>query len=545
MSQTIKTAHKLSDCDECFRTHYTAQKSFPAKPVYTPPHIVQIDMPDDLAEATFIALSMESLDNESMVRYGHAFVDGLTNHKKVDKHRTKSEQSQEKRKLMIQCRDAVEHEMTKAVPKTILKENESLKGYNRKRLSEFYDGPSTSKKKKKTHSPNFDTVTWDKRKVIDDLHQAESQGEKINWSCFAREHGVEGKNGGQVVKEFAILSNINTTILDKQESKSRSRSTKKKIPGYQISIPTFPPVKVVKAAWTDMVESGELLLGVTCTPYTITRYVTEQGKVKPQNIKVEGRKIPLKELRAKLLSRQEKYMHLYTDAKIDTTKVDELKEAVQIHNLTHPDTDIEQLKKVLRTTQQTRYLTFWHDHATMLGRGYIMMTVHTIFDPAVFNSTREDDKDTVQTLVEEPYMYMFGLNSSSIEDQATLIVDRVDCLEEMDEPLIASNGVPVTDIIRFFVGDHTAKQFERGTQCGGVYKCGSCGCKSSLIDDQAHALQCSTRSLTELQALAIGGVLGKVPCTVKPLYVPDLVVKDIRKELVARGVKDVAKKRIE
>ena len=111
----------------------------------------------------------------------------------------------------------------------------------------------------------------------------------------------------------------------------------------------------------------------------------------------------------------------------------------------------------------------------------------------------------------------------------------------MDEPLIASNGVPVTNIIRFFVGDHgsrdhPAKQFERGTQCGGVYKCGSCGCQSSPMNDQAHALQCSTHSLTELQALAIGVVLGKVPCTVKPLYVPDLVVRDIRAELVARGV---------
>ena len=112
----------------------------------------------------------------------------------------------------------------------------------------------------------------------------------------------------------------------------------------------------------------------------------------------------------------------------------------------------------------------------------------------------------------------------------------------MDEPLIASNGVPVIDIIRFFVGDHgsrdhPAKQFERGTQCGGVYKCGSCGCQPSLMDDQAHALQCSTRS-----KLAIGVVLGKVPCTVKPLYVPDLVVRDIRAELVARGLKNVPRK---
>ena len=53
-----------------------------------------------------------------------------------------------------------------------------------------------------------------------------------------------------------------------------------------------------------MMESGELLLGVICTPYTTTCYVLDQGKVKTQNNKVEGRKIPLQELRAKLLSRQ-------------------------------------------------------------------------------------------------------------------------------------------------------------------------------------------------------------------------------------------------
>ena len=132
-----------------------------------------------------------------------------------------------------------------------------------------------------------------------------------------------------------------------------------------------------------MMGSGELLLGVTCTPYTTTRYVTEEGKVKTQSNKVEGRKLPPQELRAKLLSRQEKNMHLYTDAKTDSMKAEELKETVKIHNLTHHDTDIEQLKKVLRTTQRTRYLIFWHDHATMLGRGYIMMTVHTIFDLAL------------------------------------------------------------------------------------------------------------------------------------------------------------------
>ena len=34
--------------------------------------------------------------------------------------------------------------------------------------------------------------------------------------------------------------------------------------------------------------------------------------------------------------------------------------------------------------QRTRTLAFWHDHATILGHGYILMTVHVIYDTAVF-----------------------------------------------------------------------------------------------------------------------------------------------------------------
>ena len=63
--------------------------------------------------------------------------------------------------------------------------------------------------------------------------------------------------------------------------------------------------------------------------------------------------------------------------------------------------------------------------------------------------------------------------------------------------------------------------------------------------DQVHAMQCKTRTLHELQMLAIGGVLGKVPGVLKPLYVPDLPVHEIRKELHARRVKDIHRNRTE
>ena len=67
-----------------------------------------------------------------------------------------------------------------------------------------------------------------------------------------------------------------------------------------------------------------------------------------------------------------------------------------------------------------------------------------------------------------------------------LVADRLECLQELAEAVVAPNGVPITDKMRFFCGDKPAQQFERGTQVGGSYKCGSCGCKDSVMQDLMH-----------------------------------------------------------
>ena len=158
---------------------------------------------------------------------------------------------------------------------------------------------------------------------------------------------------------------------------------------------------------------------------------------------------------------------------------------------------------------------------------------------------KKDVSPPIQTFVEQPEIYLLALNSTSIQDQAAIIKDRVECLHSVSEPIISSGGVSVHDIIRFFTGDHPAKQFERGTQVGGIYKCSGCGCKSYMMDDQAHALACTTRTTEELQSVAIQGVLGRVPCIIKPLYVKHLSIAEIRQELRARGVADVDRLREE
>lgn len=66
----------------------------------------------------------------------------------------------------------------------------------------------------KSHSPDFSTVTWDKDKVLLDLQQHPPAAPSINWQQFASQHGVPGQNAGQVVKEFAQKSGIDTEKLD-------------------------------------------------------------------------------------------------------------------------------------------------------------------------------------------------------------------------------------------------------------------------------------------------------------------------------------------
>jgi len=201
---------------------------------------------------------------------------------------------------------------------------------------------------------------------------------------------------------------------------------------------------------------------------------------------------------------------------------------------------LAEMKETIRKYQRSRMLCLWHDHGTVLGSGIILVTAHVIYDPAVFMTTHEYNLTpglkvhSVQTEVEMPEVHLIALGTSSAEDQAFLIADRVECLRELDQPIRTENGVEIQDSVRVFTGDHPAAQFERGTQQGGTYKCGSCGCKATMMDDQAHALYCHCRSLKEIQSIATAGVFGRQPIKVKPF--DKLRVSELREELRKRGV---------
>ena len=62
-----------------------------------------------------------------------------------------------------------------------------------------------------------------------------------------------------------------------------------------------------------MIRSERLTLGEPCAPYTLTKYSNVDGQPQKTEMEVYGRKIPLLEIRKRLLKRHEEYMHLHTN----------------------------------------------------------------------------------------------------------------------------------------------------------------------------------------------------------------------------------------
>ena len=84
---------------------------------------------------------------------------------------------------------------------------------------------------------------------------------------------------------------------------------------------------------------------------------------------------------------------------------------------------------------------FWHDHATLANRGFLKIILHTLRDKPVHLSDKEYDTKTrqkvnVQSEVKQPEVHMLVLGNSSVEDQAAVISDRLECIQEVANPLI-------------------------------------------------------------------------------------------------------------
>lgn len=313
------------------------------------------------------------------------------------------------------------------------------------------------------------------------------------------------------MKEFAQHNGIDVVQLDHREPNTRMRRRKLRLPGNSISAPVHTTVEGIKDEWSNMIRTGELSVGEECTPHIITKYSTAGGDLTAKTTTVYGRKVPMLDLRQKLLKKHEEYMHLHTDQQLadmngEALQRELLKRKIQITR----DMSEEAMRQTLRQSERTRTIALWHDHSTLLSHGYVLVTIKIVYDQAVFITNSEllqrSTVRDIQSYTEEPEVHILALSSSSIEDQTALVSDRLSCIATLSTELTSSKGVPVKDRLVFFCGDKPAAQFERGAQQGGDFPCATCGCRASCMDDLAHCLNLEWRNTEQLQSTATKGM---------------------------------------
>ena len=92
---------------------------------------------------------------------------------------------------MKKCRDKVNEQLAENVALHTFAEDESLACYQRKRLAQSFEKPPAPKKPN-SHSSSSSNLSVDKENILHDLREFPDDT-KINWSEFARSHGVSNK----------------------------------------------------------------------------------------------------------------------------------------------------------------------------------------------------------------------------------------------------------------------------------------------------------------------------------------------------------------
>ena len=203
----------------------------------------------------------------------------------------------------------------------------------------------------------------------------------MNWSELGRQSGLTVPNMGQKVKAVATECGIDVALYVGSKSCS-SRLSKSKLPGNEISIPCMPTIATLREDVNHLIDSGKLSMGEPCSHYMVVRSSVCDGKLVNVPAQIYGRKIPLLERRTKLLKKQEQFMHLNTDERIDSLSLEKVKSRLDgFHELT---TEISDHFALLKKLQRSRTMVLWHDHSTILGSGYLLMIIHTLYDPDVF-----------------------------------------------------------------------------------------------------------------------------------------------------------------
>ena len=123
-------------------------------------------------------------------------------------------------------------------------------------------------------------------------------------------------------------------------------------------------------------------MGLPIVPQTFERISVKDNKVVTEDIVTEGRKVPLKEIRSKMLKEHQNYMRVYSDQHYIAEK-DQMLLFLKKYNEYYPQFDALSVNEICPkqdVLMETQNLMFWHDGSGISNRSYLMIMVSCMFD---------------------------------------------------------------------------------------------------------------------------------------------------------------------
>ena len=522
LSVSQKSAHSLSNCVACATQYEQLQQSFPLLPLFRLPLMtIENKSPQEVNAAvqkatgkTFAQLAasqgyMPAAEVKRIVR-------------KAEKKCIRETQQK--------CTAELTSELDSSAIQAVYSTDVSLSKYSKLRMMQFFNEPSEQASTKKRFPVQFHECDR-----FDELKQT-----LINWdpattfvaSELAKDFNILGTDSSHKIRLLAREVNPSIPGL---EIVQKRKSTRRKYPGTCKPIGVPPPKKRLVEHDRLMVDSGILKEGLPCVPVKLRRF--RDGVA--VEIEAHGRKFPLVEVRQSLLDASEQFMRLHSDSDIHSMSRDDVLGILQLgarYSMQQSaDATVEDLKAQLTRFERNRSIWMWHDHSSLASHGILAVMVGVLYDPVVFR-TEDEIGRSVQECIEEGTIHMLAHASSTLEDEAILIPERLAELDGLTDEITSSSGIKIVDTLRFFKGDKPAAQFEAGVSCGGNYPCVGCTCHRDRFADFAHAVQCEQRSVKGIQEVALAGHFGRVPGKIK--FYEDLTSNQLRLELEKRGVKE-------
>lgn len=278
------------------------------------------------------------------------------------------------------------------------------------------------KVKPKSHHGPFKSYTINHEEVVSEISKI-PKSRPINWTRLSKKlkisiHGKTPANAGQVLKQYSLSKGI--VAKSEKDYLRRVRRQKKKI-SHKISVPTQRSAQVFKSIIKNQIQTKKIYIGeeIAPKPYK-TNFINQEGELTEKITQIHGRKIPLSKIVENETSRLQR-AGVVRDTDFDQMSKDSIKDfcaKIHVNEISHI-TSTENLREQLKKMENSWKMKMWHDHSDILNHSYVSFMTCFLYDPMNFITdqefkTRYPERKPVniQSLVERPQLYIFGLSGN-------------------------------------------------------------------------------------------------------------------------------------